>query len=268
MVNDGCFADGTGCEPREETVSETQDDEAVVFEEFFMAGLRMPPHPVHAEYMVCRLFPLPSSFKLGEVVDRETPVSKLLAAMMDFPVAQLLGETNDHLWARVELAAMDMVGRYTHGEHQACVEAMPNQGRVNWVFEHTGVPYGPCLAPGSETSEEAAKKRKQDAGAESQSKHVRVLGRQTSCVKVATVKAAQSKSLLGAEAVPNIGVPPKTTASTSASVSKAVVTVTSPRVRVLKIGAGEERPSAAPSEETKGKHARLNIGPSLSSVRS
>jgi hypothetical protein len=85
---------------------------------------------------------------------------------------------------------------------------------------------------------------------------------------VATAKAAQSKSSLGEKAVPKTGVPPKTMASTSASVSNAVVTVTSLRLGVLKIGAGEKRPSAALSEALKGKHVRLNIGPLLPSVRS
>jgi hypothetical protein len=61
------------------------------------------------EYMACGLFLLLESFKLGVVVDRETPVSKLSVAMMDFPVARLLGGTNDHFWARVELAALDVV---------------------------------------------------------------------------------------------------------------------------------------------------------------
>jgi hypothetical protein len=52
MVDDGCFADGMGHEPREETMSEPQDDEAMVFEEFFTAGLRMPPHPMLADILL------------------------------------------------------------------------------------------------------------------------------------------------------------------------------------------------------------------------
>jgi hypothetical protein len=71
---------------------------------------------------------------------------------------------------------------------------VPNQGRVNWVFKHAGVPYGPHLALSSKTSEEAAKKRKQDAGARSQSKRVKVLGHRTTSVKVAMTKTTQSKS--------------------------------------------------------------------------
>jgi hypothetical protein len=129
------------------------------------------------EYVACGLFPLSASFKLGEVVDEETPTSKLSAALMDFPIVRLSGEINDCFWARVELANMDVVGQYTRGEHKACVKAVPNQGRVNQVFKHGGVPYGPCLAPGSETSEEATKKGKQDASTISQSKCAKVLGR-------------------------------------------------------------------------------------------
>jgi hypothetical protein len=39
------FAKGSAHEPGEETVPEPNHDEVVVFEEFFMAGLHMPPHP-------------------------------------------------------------------------------------------------------------------------------------------------------------------------------------------------------------------------------
>jgi hypothetical protein len=35
MVDNGCFTNGMGHEPGEETVSEPHDDEAVLFEEFF-----------------------------------------------------------------------------------------------------------------------------------------------------------------------------------------------------------------------------------------
>jgi hypothetical protein len=50
------------------------------------------------------------------------------------------------------------MGRYTCGEHKVYVEVVPNQGRVNRVFECTGVPYGPRLELGSEACEEDAKK--------------------------------------------------------------------------------------------------------------
>jgi hypothetical protein len=46
MIDSGYFAEGMGHEPRQETVPEPNPNEAVVFEEFFAASLRMPPHPV------------------------------------------------------------------------------------------------------------------------------------------------------------------------------------------------------------------------------
>jgi hypothetical protein len=52
MINHGYFAKGIGREPEEETVPEPHTDEAVVFEEFFVAGLRMPPHPVLADILL------------------------------------------------------------------------------------------------------------------------------------------------------------------------------------------------------------------------
>jgi hypothetical protein len=46
------FAEGSAREPEEETVPEPTDDEAVVFEEFFTTGLRMPPHPALTEILL------------------------------------------------------------------------------------------------------------------------------------------------------------------------------------------------------------------------
>jgi hypothetical protein len=41
-----------GREPREETMPEPRDDDVVLFEEFFTAGLRMPLHPVLAAILL------------------------------------------------------------------------------------------------------------------------------------------------------------------------------------------------------------------------
>jgi hypothetical protein len=41
-----------GREPREETIPECNAVEAMVFKEFFIAGLRMPPHPVLADILL------------------------------------------------------------------------------------------------------------------------------------------------------------------------------------------------------------------------
>jgi hypothetical protein len=52
MIDIGYFAEGLGREPGEETVLEPHPDEAMVFEEFFTTGLRMPPHPVLADILL------------------------------------------------------------------------------------------------------------------------------------------------------------------------------------------------------------------------
>jgi hypothetical protein len=80
------------------------------------------------EYMACGFFPLSTNFGLGEIVDGETVVSKLTLPLLEFPIARLLGETNDSFQARVELATMNIVGRYAHGEHDTCIAVVSNTG--------------------------------------------------------------------------------------------------------------------------------------------
>jgi hypothetical protein len=52
MTEQGCFAKGGARAPGEENIPKLEDDEVVIFEEFFTAGLRMPPHPVLADILL------------------------------------------------------------------------------------------------------------------------------------------------------------------------------------------------------------------------
>jgi hypothetical protein len=83
---------------------------------------------------------------------------------------------DDHFRARVELAAVNVVGRYARGEHDACIAVVLNMGRLNRVFEQASVPYGPRLVPKSKASKEVVKKRKNDAGTGPIGKHTKVSG--------------------------------------------------------------------------------------------
>jgi hypothetical protein len=47
------------------------------------------------EYMAHALYRLSASFSLSEIVNGETPVSKLAVPMPKFPIARILEETND-----------------------------------------------------------------------------------------------------------------------------------------------------------------------------
>jgi hypothetical protein len=109
------------------------------------------------------MFPLSANFGFAEIADCETPVLKVILPLPEFPLARLSGESNDHLLARVELDAENMVGSYGRTEHDACIKALPNDGRLNQIFKKAGVACGPHPQPSTEASTEAVKKRKVDA---------------------------------------------------------------------------------------------------------
>jgi hypothetical protein len=52
MIDRGYFAKGMACVPGEETTLEPSTDEAILFEEFFTVGLRMPLHPVLSDILL------------------------------------------------------------------------------------------------------------------------------------------------------------------------------------------------------------------------
>jgi hypothetical protein len=52
MVEKGYFADGKACALRAETVLEPESEEAIVYEDFFLVGLRMPLHLALADILL------------------------------------------------------------------------------------------------------------------------------------------------------------------------------------------------------------------------
>jgi hypothetical protein len=111
------------------------------------------------EYLACRMFPLSASQKL----QGEMPILKVTLPLPEFPLAKLLGMSNDHFLVMVELGAENVLGSYIRTEHDACGLALLNGGRLNRVFEQAGVAYCPRPEPGTDVSREASKKRKEDA---------------------------------------------------------------------------------------------------------
>jgi hypothetical protein len=230
--------------------------------------------------MACGLFPLSASFTLGEIADREMPMSKLTLPLPEFPVAKLSGETDDRFRAMVELAAVGAIGRYAHGEHDPCIAVVLNNGHLNRVFEQAEVPYGPCLVPGSEASKEAVKQRKNDSGAGLAGKRMKVSGRKAMVLnapaapkvtgaalsKVALAKAANTKSVPKSSVALGSSVPLKAGASSKTIISKTEATVIAPKVGVLRISTRTKRPSAASSQAPKGKQARVDVMPPLATA--
>jgi hypothetical protein len=160
---------------------------------FIKATRTISGRDVVEEYMASGIFPLLVSFNLGEIAEGETLVLKLPVPSPEFPVARCSEEMNDGFWARVELAATNVVGRYVHGEHKACVEMVPNGGRVNRVLEQADLPYEPHLEPGSEVCKEATKKRKNDAGNGPFKKCAKVSGWKAMLVKASMASKARAR---------------------------------------------------------------------------
>jgi hypothetical protein len=52
MVEKGYFLEGGACTPREENVPEPNDDEVMVYKDFLVVGLCMPPHPALADILL------------------------------------------------------------------------------------------------------------------------------------------------------------------------------------------------------------------------
>jgi hypothetical protein len=52
MVEKGYFAEGEAYEPRAEMIPEPDNDEAIVYKDLFVTGLRMPPHPVFDDILL------------------------------------------------------------------------------------------------------------------------------------------------------------------------------------------------------------------------
>jgi hypothetical protein len=151
------------------------------------------------EFITYGLYPLLANFGLGEVVDRETPVSNLHLLLPEFPIVRLPDEMNDHFCTRIELAAKNIMGGYARGEHDVCVVSVLNRGRVNWVFEQASVPYGPRSEPGSEACKEATRKRRDDASTEPAGKCAKVFDRKAAALKASVVlKSTDATSSKGA----------------------------------------------------------------------
>jgi hypothetical protein len=120
----------------------------------------------------------------------------------------------------VELGAENVVGSYDRAERDACVNALPNGGRLNRVFEKAGVTYGPRPKPGTK----AAKKRKADDCIRSARKQKKVAGIKkmaTTPKGMAASKAGEAPKVMATAAPRIASAPSKAAASKSTAPPKA-----------------------------------------------
>jgi hypothetical protein len=137
---------------------------------------------------------------------------------------------------------------------------------VNKVFEEASVPYEPRLEPGSEACEEAAKRRKNDAGTRPSVKHAKMSSWKTMHVKASVAPkgmGAESSKTVLARAPPDTHASRGTSVPQKASMSKVATTVaatvTSSRADVLRISTGVKRPAAALPPRAKGKQVKVSM---------
>jgi hypothetical protein len=120
----------------------------------------------------------------------------------------------------VELGVENVVGSYDRAERDACVNALPNGGRLNRVFEKAGVTYGPRPKPGTK----AAKKRKADDCIRSARKQKKVAGIKkmaTTPKGMAASKAGEAPKVMATAAPRIASAPSKAAASKSTAPPKA-----------------------------------------------
>jgi hypothetical protein len=113
------------------------------------------------EFVAYKMFPLASGFGFKNVLIGMTPVSKVWASLLLFPVEPVAVEDISRVLAKVETEAKRFLGTFGLREYdEVMVAKLPNGGHLNCVFEQMGVAYVSCPFPGSEASQATRDKRK------------------------------------------------------------------------------------------------------------
>jgi hypothetical protein len=123
-------------------------------------------------FVSCNVWPLPTSVSFEHVKVDSTPISKLKIPLPRFPLCHEDEEDDAHFLVRGKQEARNIMGSYTHTEHEACLACLPSSGRLNRVLEVAGVANAPRPVP---IFAEVLKKRKGDATVKASAKRPKVL---------------------------------------------------------------------------------------------
>jgi hypothetical protein len=105
------------------------------------------------EFVACRMYPLASSFGFRDVMVGMTAVSKVKTQLPLFPVELASTEGAGCFLVNVKVDAERVLGSFRLMEYNALVTAkLPNNGRLNRVFEQMGILYAPHPLSGTEAS--------------------------------------------------------------------------------------------------------------------
>jgi hypothetical protein len=142
MIDHGYFVEGMGRVPTEETILVHVVDEAVIFEEFFTTGLRMPPHPVLSDILL----------KFQVQLHQLTPnangqLSKCIWAVASFGGVpstdsftkryefhyQSKKMTGDEAEVLVQYGCVNFCAKHYGGQGARLTVAVKNKGTVGWT---------------------------------------------------------------------------------------------------------------------------------------
>jgi hypothetical protein len=155
-------------------------------------------------------------------------MSKVTLPLLEFSVAKLQGESNDHFLVMVEIGVENVVGSYGRAEHDAYLKALSNEGQLSRVLEKAGVAYGPCPEPSTEASAEATKKRKVNAC-------VRLVGKRVKVVRKKKVAATPKGTVVLKAAVAPKGMTTTMLKTIFAPLKAATPKVVAPKVAATKV---------------------------------
>jgi hypothetical protein len=138
---------------------------------FVLACKNIGGRDIVEEFMSCGVWPLSVGVDFEQVKVDLTPFLQHKVPLPNFPLSHEDGEDDVQLLARVEQEDRNIMGGYTHVEHEAYIASLPNNGRLNHVLEVVGVAYGPRPVP---ISTKVLKKRKADAATKVSAKRPKV----------------------------------------------------------------------------------------------
>jgi hypothetical protein len=182
------------------------------------------------EFISCGVWPLSAGVSFEHVKVGLTPASQLKVPLPHFSLLHEDGEDDPQLLVRVKQEARNIVGSYTHAEHEACITSLLNNDHLNHVLDVVGVSHEPCPVP---ISAEFLKKRKADGAAKISSKcpkvtekksvtPVKVSGSCTSARSMADAAAADKFAKLRKATIPRV-------------IASATAACVMPRARILEV---------------------------------
>jgi hypothetical protein len=91
------------------------------------------------EYLACGMHPLFANVSFRGITDGVTPVSWIKLPLPKFRAVRKHDRRRYSIFGEGGDRGRNIVGSYTHVEHDACVTSVPNGGRLNRMFELAGV---------------------------------------------------------------------------------------------------------------------------------